>query len=183
MRMPRSEALAWRAIELTSPGPWPTARKMSSSTAALSAAVRWWACRFSNTIVGVNGAAGSLGCIVKLILLRFWGLGSDDYTAIVALVGMSDGEDSGLFKFSKRTLDCYIKLIHYMSNESRSQPTEALPVRTRPGQRCTGVPANHRPGNGRHGCGCADRGRSAPHRAAARSRSGDQSQHRDPRLS
>src|ERR1700739_2050721 len=67
MRMPRSEAEAWRAMEATSPGPWPTARKTSSSIAALSAAVRWKAWRFSKTMPGVRAGAGG-DCIVRLLV-------------------------------------------------------------------------------------------------------------------
>jgi hypothetical protein len=37
----RSDAFAWPAIDVTSPGPWPTARKMSNSMAAFKANVRW----------------------------------------------------------------------------------------------------------------------------------------------
>src|SRR5215469_3983519 len=88
-----------------------------------------------------------------------------------------------VLKINKINLDCYIKLVHYKSNESRIKPSEALPVRTRPAERRAGVPANHRPGDGWNGRRRAGSGRSAPHRAAARGRSRDKSQYRDSRLS
>src|SRR5208283_5838229 len=51
--------------------PWPTARNTSNSIAAFRAKVRWKACRFSNTIDGVNGPPdGASGCITKSRLFR-----------------------------------------------------------------------------------------------------------------
>ena len=57
MRMPRSDAEQWRAMEATSPGPSPTARNTSRSMAARSAAVRWCACSVSKTSAGFGATA------------------------------------------------------------------------------------------------------------------------------
>ena len=49
--------LCTAAIEAASPGPSPTALKISNSMAAFRAAVRWCDCTISKTRPGFNGAA------------------------------------------------------------------------------------------------------------------------------
>ncbi len=61
--MPRSDAEQWRAIDAASPGPSPTALKMSSSMAAFSAAVRWCACTISKTMPWIERSFRWIPCL------------------------------------------------------------------------------------------------------------------------